>query len=125
VYCSAKCRQSAYNAREWAAAAAAPVLAMLPKRTAAECAFCGQSFKRSNARQIYCAGSCRSLMSKARRAAAADVLTLAYGMPGRAAADELDAKGLTPVREKLERAGWQFDTRARRFVHTGSAMRAG
>lgn len=116
VYCSAKCRMSALRARERAQVGSAPALMLLPKRTAAVCLTCSQPFKRSNARQVYCSTSCRSRMSRLRRAAAADVLTLAYGLPPAAAADRLDRHGLTYVRGVLERAGWQFDEHARRFI---------
>jgi predicted nucleic acid-binding Zn ribbon protein len=121
VYCSAKCRQNAYAARMRAECAMLPALVLLPRRTAAACLMCGQTFKRANARQVYCSTSCRSRMSRLRRAAAADVLTLAYGMPGSAAADVLDVKGLAAVRGVLERAGWHFDERARRFTRTDTA----
>lgn len=109
---------SALRARERAQVGSAPVLMLLPKRTAAVCLTCSQTFKRSNARQVYCSTSCRSRMSRARRTAAADVLILAYGLPPDEAADKLDRHGLAYVRGVLERAGWQFDERARRFIRT-------
>lgn len=118
-FCSPACRQRAYTARQKAAAATAatvePIHA-LPRRQKAACAFCGDPFRRSNARQLYCRPRCRTLMSEARRAGALDVLITAYALPPGKAADLLDVQGLIVVRAALERAGWSWDAPARRWA---------
>jgi hypothetical protein len=105
-YCSARCRQAAFRARQQA-----------PEQlTPAACAHCGNGFWQTNSLRVYCSASCRTLASRVKRAAAADALAQLLGISGERAADVVDTQGLRKVAANLEACGWAYDRHARSWA---------
>lgn len=123
-YCSTACRQAAYRAR-LKRQQQPPSLSASSSEAAlvvATCANCGGSFWAKNKRQQFCTVSCRSLYSKAARAALPAALGAFYGIPEGKALDMIDALGMKRVRSIIEQAGYQYDHAARRWWNVDRSL---
>jgi predicted nucleic acid-binding Zn ribbon protein len=111
-YCSDGCRVKAYKARRKPARRAAPVI--MAHRA---CAHCGASFEARGGRgQVYCTPSCRVLACRVRRSATIQAMADYLGSTVERAADAVELYGLATARRGLEHAGFQYDSRARRWL---------
>lgn len=123
-YCSTACRQAAYRTRK--KRQQKPPVSSAPSSSeaalvVATCANCGGSFWAKNKRQQFCTVSCRSLYSKAARAALPAALGAFYGIPEGKALDMLEALGMKRMRAALEAAGYAYIHTARRWVNSSKA----
>lgn len=75
-------------------------------------------------RQQFCTVSCRSLYSKAARAALPAALGSFYGIPEGKALDMLESLGMKRVRTVLEAAGYVYIHSRRCWVNSAKAQAA-
>lgn len=103
-YCSARCRQRAYNARQRDALMSSTE-PDITRNTGASCAHCGASYSPTSSRQKYCCASCRVMSSRARRAAAERALAGLWGIEPQDAGELIESRGLRWAGRLLDAAG--------------------
>lgn len=120
IYCSASCRNKAYRQRK--AARSPKVKKETKPAIVGTCLHCGNSFWGKSDQRIYCSASCKVMASRARRAAAVAVLALAADYDH--AFDAVERLGSAAVCQLLQRTGYLYDHRYRRWYTPAEIRRA-
>jgi len=115
IYCSARCRQAAYQKRKQQKAR--------PRRNRGEqlavaltCDYCNGTFWAKGGTARFCSTSCRTLYHRALRAAIPHALSAAYGVPPQKAADMVETQPIQKIRGLLQAAGYASRHQQREWI---------